>query len=291
MNLKDERAVELVKRMIRKVDVLIEPFRPGVMERLGLGPEVLLKINPRLIYARMTGWGQSGDPSYVNAAGHDANYLALSGTLSLFRRANDVAPSPPANFAGDYAGGATMLAMGVLLAHIEREKSGKGQVIDVAMVDGANYISLPVFKWLQMGLYYERRTSVDIWTRNVCLASGSHCVVCTYGVRYISQAIYTQTYRYECKDKNGSPFKRSNRHSTSSQGLELRSRRCHIKVISSHGLGCANDSVVFRTKTENEAFETNACVAPIHTPKEAAMHPHMTKRGSFGVTPGSNGKL
>ena len=151
MNLKDGRAVELVKRMIRKVDVLIEPFRPGVMERLGLGPEVLLEINPRLIYARMTGWGQSGDPLYVNAAGHDANYLALSGTLSLFRRANDVAPSPPANFAGDYAGGATMLAMGVLLAHIERQKSGKGQVIDVAMVDGANYISLPLFKWLQMG--------------------------------------------------------------------------------------------------------------------------------------------
>ena len=250
MNLKDERAVELVKRMIRKVDVLIEPFRPGVMERLGLGPEVLLKINPRLIYARMTGWGQSGDPLYVNAAGHDANYLALSGTLSLFRRANDVAPSPPANFAGDYAGGATMLAMGVLLAHIEREKSGKGQVIDVAMVDGANYISLPVFKWLQMGtILREKDERGHLDSEMSALHQAPHwCGVYVWcSITYLPIHIYTHKHiDTSAKTKNGSPFKRSNRHSTEnfSRDWNSRSRRCHIKVISSHGLGCANDSNV-----------------------------------------------
>lgn len=112
LNLKDPKAIRVIKRVVRNVDVLIEPFRPGVMERLGLGPKILLEINPRLVYGRMTGWGQTGDSNYVKSAGHDANYLALSGTLSLFRRANDLAPSPPANFAGDYAGGAAMLMIG-----------------------------------------------------------------------------------------------------------------------------------------------------------------------------------
>lgn len=259
MNLKDGRAVELVKRIIKNVDVLIEPFRPGVMERLGLGPDVLLKINPRLIYTRMTGWGQSGDPAYVNAAGHDANYLALSGTLSLFRRANDVAPSPPANFAGDYAGGATMLAMGVLLAHIERQKSGKGQVIDVAMVDGANYISLPLFKWLQMGTILREKDErghvdsemsalhqaphwcgvyvVESFFRNISSSSSfSHTSI-------KSKIKTTLTADTSAKTGSGSAFKQSNPLSTEnfSRDWNSRSRRCRIKVMWSRGLGCAND--------------------------------------------------
>jgi alpha-methylacyl-CoA racemase len=126
------------------------------MEKLGLGPEVLCVDNPGLIYARMTGWGQKGDPAYVYAAGHDSNYISISGALDLFRRGEE-RPLPPGNFAGDYAGGGTMMAMGVLLAVIERSKSGKGQVIDVAMCDGANYVALPMFKWMQPGGIFPSR--------------------------------------------------------------------------------------------------------------------------------------
>jgi alpha-methylacyl-CoA racemase len=282
MNLKDPRAVALVKRIVREVDVLIEPFRPGVMERLGLGPDVLTSMNPKLIYARMTGWGQSGDPDYVKAAGHDANYLALSGTLSLFRKANDLTPSPPANFAGDYAGGATMLAMGVLLAYIERQTSGKGQVIDVAMVDGANYISLPVFKWLQMGtILREKDERGHLDSELSALHQAPHwCGV------------------YECEDKEW----------ISVQAIEpafyrelLKGLELDIKTLPRQGdfeswpWMRKRFECIFRTKTRDEWEQvfrgTNACVAPVLTPKEAALHPHMSKRESFGVTPGSNGTL
>jgi alpha-methylacyl-CoA racemase len=150
LNLKSPEGHAAFCRIAAQADVLIEPYRPGVMEKLGLGPDVLTAANPRLIYARMTGWGQGGDEKISKSAGHDANYISIAGTLDLFRR-GDESPSPPANFAGDYAGGGMMLAMGVLLAVIERATSGRGQVIDVAMIDGANYVALPLFKWMQTG--------------------------------------------------------------------------------------------------------------------------------------------
>ena len=148
LDLKSDEGKKVFIELAKKVDVLVEAFRPGVMEKLGLGPDVVRSGNEQLIYARMTGWGQKGDPKYVYAAGHDSNYISISGALDLFRR-GDERPLPPANFAGDYAGGGVMLAMGVLLAVIEKSKSGKGQVIDVAMTDGVNYVALPLFKWLQ----------------------------------------------------------------------------------------------------------------------------------------------
>ena len=123
LDLKSPEGLAALKRLASKADVFIEPFRPGVVEKMGCGPEVLCALNPRLIYGRMTGFGQGGT-KFEKMAGHDANYLALSGTLDLFRREGD-RPAPPANFAGDYAGGGVMLAMGVLLALIDRGKSGK----------------------------------------------------------------------------------------------------------------------------------------------------------------------
>lgn len=138
INLKDPRGVALIKHLITSTDVLIDPFRPGVLEKLGLGPEVLLSLNPRLVYGRITGFRRDG--KYAMMAGHDINYLAVSGALSLLGRA-DQKPHPPGNILADFAGGGAMLFQGVLLALIARHTSGKGQVVEANMVDGSSYLS------------------------------------------------------------------------------------------------------------------------------------------------------
>jgi alpha-methylacyl-CoA racemase len=133
LDMKDPADVAVALALIEKADVLIEGFRPGVMERLGVGPAEAFKRNPRLVYGRMTGWGQSGP--LAHAAGHDLNYIALSGALHAMGR-KGAAPSPPLNLVGDYGGGALYLAMGVCAALFEAQRSGKGQVIDAAITDG-----------------------------------------------------------------------------------------------------------------------------------------------------------
>lgn len=133
VDLKDSAAVEMVLELIADADGLIEGFRPGVMERLGLGPDVCLARNPRLVYGRVTGWGQEGPLSQV--AGHDLNYIAITGALHAMGRAGQP-PTPPLNVLGDYAGGSLYLAFGLLAGMLEARNSGKGQVIDAAMVDG-----------------------------------------------------------------------------------------------------------------------------------------------------------
>ena len=129
VNLKNPKGVDTVLRLLDSADCVLEGFRPGVMERLGLGPDVCHARNPRLIYGRMTGWGQYGP--LAHAAGHDLNYIALSGALHAMGWA-DRPPSPPLNMVGDYGGGAMMLLVGVFAALFERERSGRGQVIDAA---------------------------------------------------------------------------------------------------------------------------------------------------------------
>ncbi|NXF89395.1 AMACR racemase, partial [Eubucco bourcierii] len=143
LNLKRPSGVAVLKRLCRGADVLIEPFRHGVMEKLGLGPEVLLQENPRLIYARLTGFGQTG--KYAKSAGHDINYLALSGVLSKLGR-KDEKPYAPLNLLADFAGGGVMCAVGIVMALYERTKSGKGQVIDASMVEGVAYLSSFLWK-------------------------------------------------------------------------------------------------------------------------------------------------
>ena len=138
INLKTEAGISIIKRMIESADVLLEPYRPGVMESLGVGPEEARALSPKLIYARLTGWGQSGP--YASMAGHDINYIAISGGLSLFRREGE-RPLPPCNLLGDFAGGGMLCALGILLALVERSRSGQGQVVDAAMVDGASSLS------------------------------------------------------------------------------------------------------------------------------------------------------
>eukprot|EP01091_Cochliopodium_minus_P017660 TRINITY_DN6973_c0_g1_i1.p1 TRINITY_DN6973_c0_g1~~TRINITY_DN6973_c0_g1_i1.p1 ORF type:complete len:397 (+),score=105.08 TRINITY_DN6973_c0_g1_i1:31-1221(+) len=137
IDLKKEQGKKIFLRLIEKADVLIDPFRPKVLEKLGLGEDLLLKVNPRLIFARLTGFGQKG--YYSDRAGHDINYLAVSGMLSVLGRANEN-PMYPQNFLADFAAGGLLCAFGILVAIQERTKSGKGQVIDSAMVDGTTYL-------------------------------------------------------------------------------------------------------------------------------------------------------
>ncbi|KAG0254196.1 hypothetical protein BG011_005910 [Mortierella polycephala] len=152
LNLKSPAGIQALIRLCEKADVVIEPFRPGVMERLGLGPDVLLKRNPKLVYARMTGFGQEG--RYAKMAGHDINYLAISGVLSTLGKHDDK-PSFPINLLADFAGGGLMCALGILLALQERTRSGQGQVVDAAMIDGVNYIGSFVYNMHKAGALFQ----------------------------------------------------------------------------------------------------------------------------------------
>ncbi|XP_053605935.1 alpha-methylacyl-CoA racemase isoform X1 [Plodia interpunctella] len=143
VNLKSSEGISIVKKMCCNSDVFLDTFRPGVLEKIGLGPDILLNENPRLIYARLTGYGQDG---YLkDKAGHDINYVAMSGILSLLR-SKDRAPSPPLNLLADFAGGGVLCSLGIILALFERTKSGKGQIVDASMTDGLAYISSWIFR-------------------------------------------------------------------------------------------------------------------------------------------------
>mmetsp|Transcript_18015 Transcript_18015/g.23535 ORF Transcript_18015/g.23535 Transcript_18015/m.23535 type:complete len:272 (+) Transcript_18015:131-946(+) len=174
LDLKSKEGLEVFKKLVEKADVLIEPFRPGVMEKLGLGPDVLLKLNPGLVYARMTGFGQGGDPKVERAAGHDTNYIALSGILSTLRSQGQK-PQPPVNLLGDFGGGGLICAFGILLALIERQKSGRGQVVDAAMVDGAAYLASTMVKAWSVGAWKN-----DIETTGTNLLDGGAHFYQTY---------------------------------------------------------------------------------------------------------------
>jgi alpha-methylacyl-CoA racemase len=155
LNLKSPEGIETVKKLVAKADAIIEGFRPGVMERLGLGPDDLLAINPKLVYGRVTGWGQTGP--LAKAAGHDMNYIALTGLLHAIGPAER--PVPPLNLVGDFGGGAMYLAFGVVCALLEASRSGKGQVVDAAMVDGAASLGAPIYGMLAEGMWKDQRQS------------------------------------------------------------------------------------------------------------------------------------
>ncbi|GAB3278068.1 CaiB/BaiF CoA transferase family protein [Parahaliea aestuarii] len=150
LNLKDPAGVEVLLRMVENADVLIDPYRPGVCEKLGVGPEVCLERNPRLVFARMTGWGQEGP--LANAAGHDINYISITGALYATGRAGEK-PVPPLNLVGDMGGGGMLLVNGILAALLETASSGKGQVIDAAMVDGAAQLMWMFHSFQALGVW------------------------------------------------------------------------------------------------------------------------------------------
>jgi alpha-methylacyl-CoA racemase len=179
LDLKHDDDREVLLRLLDGADVLIDPYRPGVAERLGVGPEVVMARNPAILFARMTGWGQEGP--LAHAAGHDINYIALAGALEAMGPA-DQPPPVPLNLVGDFGGGGMLLAFGIAAALVERSRSGRGQVIDVAMVDGVAALMTSVFQLEAMGLWHAGRyenwlQGAAPWYRPYATADGRHVTV------------------------------------------------------------------------------------------------------------------
>lgn len=267
LDLKSKRGLDALKRLVKSADVLVEPFRPGVMERLGLGPEVLCKENPKLIYVRMTGFGQGGDPAFRDAPGHDINYLATSGILSALRRKGE-RPLAPVNLLGDFAGGGMMCAWGIVLALFERTRSGKGQVIDAAMIDGASYVSSFVWKAWQAGGY---ENSLETTGTNL-LDSG---------------AFFYDTY--ECKDGRyvsvGAIEKKFYSALLTGMGLDIKEMPSRWDQANWPEM-TRRFTEVFKSKTRDEwgkVFEgTEACCFPVLDMQEATQLKHNKMRRTFG---------
>jgi alpha-methylacyl-CoA racemase len=259
VDLKKRDGADIVRNMIRKSDVLVESYRPGVMELLGLGPEQALSANPKLIYARVTGWGQSG--LFARSAGHDINYIALSGALSLFKRKGEK-PLPPLNILGDFAGGGMLCAMGILLALMERGRSGKGQVVDAAMLDGSAYLST-----LFYGLFANNLMSLEIGTNMVDGGAPYYQVYETRDGKYMAVgSIESQFYAQLLQGMGLNPSSLPEQNDT----------RAWPEMI--HRF-----AEIFRTKTRVE-WETifagrDACVSPVLELDEVGTHPHNKERG------------
>ncbi|MEH6409472.1 MAG: CaiB/BaiF CoA-transferase family protein [Hyphomonas sp.] len=261
LNLKDPADVETAMKLIEKADGLIEGFRPGVMERNGLGPDAVLARNPKLVYGRMTGWGQFG--SLSQAAGHDLNYIALTGALHAMGRKGE-RPSPPLNLVGDYGGGALYLAMGLLAGIINVKNGGKGQVIDVAMTDGAASLSTMFFGMKAMGVWTDDRES------NL-LDGGAHfydTYECSDGKWVSIGSIEPQFYAL-LLEKAGIT------------DPEFKSQMDRSKW------GSLKDKLIalFKTKSRDEwcaVMEgTDICFAPVLSMVEAPGHPHNAERKTF----------
>ncbi|MEM7373420.1 MAG: CaiB/BaiF CoA-transferase family protein [Bacteroidota bacterium] len=261
LNLKDPEDVEKLLELAEKADVLFEGFRPGVMEKLGLGPDELHARNPRLVIGRMTGWGQNGPLSH--AAGHDINYISLTGALHAIGRKGD-RPVPPLNLVGDYGGGGMFLVTGILAALIETQKSGKGQVIDVAMTDGSA-ILMSVFNTLHsMGLWSTKRGS------NM-LDSGAHFydVYETSDGKYISIGSIEPQFYALLIEKAGLDQKEFKAQHDWSGWPVMKEKL----------------EALFKTKTRDEWCEvmegSDICFAPVLNFVEAPQHPHHIARGTY----------
>jgi len=259
LDLKTDEGVRIIERMIRRSDILLEPYRPGVMENLGLGPITAMALNRRLIYARLTGWGQFGP--YAGMAGHDIDYIALSGTLSLFKRKGR-RPLPPCNILGDFAGGGLLCALGILLALMERGRSGEGQVVDAAMLDGAVNLST-----LFHGLLANRLMSLDIGTH---LLDGGAPFYQTYetadgkfvAVGALEERFYKVLLEGLKLDPTSLPAQNDKREWSGMKALFAE---------------------VFKQKTRDEWTAIfsgkDACVAPVLELDEVSQHPHNKARG------------
>ncbi|XP_013415868.1 alpha-methylacyl-CoA racemase isoform X2 [Lingula anatina] len=266
VNLKKTEGVAVVRKLCKSADVLIEPFRAGVMEKLGLGPKILLADNPSLVYARLTGFGQSGP--YAQMAGHDINYLAVAGVLSTLGR-KDQNPTPPVNILADMAGGGMTCALGITMALLERNKSGLGQVIDSNMVEGSAYLSS--FLW-------KTQDNQWIWNKprggNV-LDSGAHF----YDTYKTKDGLYMAVGAIEPQF-----------YSKFIEGLGLSSDS--NEQYSDWDEMKEKIAKIFATKTRDEWCQifdgTDACVTPVLGLEEAASNPHNKSKQTFLSSP--NGK-
>lgn len=261
IDLRKPGAVDAVLDLVARADVLIEGFRPGVMERLGLGPDTCLARRPALVYGRMTGWGQTGP--LAHAAGHDINYIALSGALQAIGRAGQ-APVPPLNYVGDYGGGAMLLAFGVLAALFEARRSGRGQVVDAAMTDGAALLSAMFYGLKAAGLWRNER-GVNM------LDSGAHfydTYRCADGKYVAIGAIEPRFYAelLQRLDLDAAEFKRP---LDPQRWPALKARLAEV----------------FASRTRDDWCSllegSDACFAPVLDWDEAPRHPHNVVRGAF----------
>jgi alpha-methylacyl-CoA racemase len=261
VDLKHPDGVATVLDLIASADALVEGFRPGVMERLGLGPDVCLERNPRLVYGRMTGWGQEGP--YAQAAGHDINYIALAGALEPLGRAGQP-PTPPINLIGDFGGGGMLLAFGMCAALVEAGRSGQGQVIDAAMIDGAASLMTMTWSFKHMGIWHDERGT------NM-LDTGAHFYD-TYETadgKYVSIGSIEPQFYAELLRLTGLEGAELPRQMDRSAWPELKERFAEI----------------FRQKTRDEWCEimehTDVCFAPVLAMDEAPQHPHIAERETF----------
>ena len=268
VNLKDPEAIELVLGLIDQADALIEGFRPGVTERLGLGPDVCLARNPKLVYGRVTGWGQDGPLS--KAAGHDINYISLIGAAYAIGR-EDAPPTPPLNLVGDFGGGGMLLALGVVAALLEAQKSGKGQVVDAAMTDGAAILMTAIYGMHGSGIWTDDREG------NV-LDGGAHFYNSyeTADGKFISIASIEAKFYDEFMQLTGFEDPGHAAHRDRGQWSDNKAKM----------------AAMFKTKTRDEWCEilegTDVCFAPQLDMSEAPGHPHNVARKTFvendGVT-------
>lgn len=267
LDLKNPAAIKAVKRMSLQADALIEGFRPGVMERLGLGPETLLEANPRLIYGRMTGWGQAGP--LAKRAGHDINYIALTGALHAIGT-SDRPPPPPLNLIGDYGGGGMLLALGILGALIERSHSGRGQVVDAAMVDGAALLMAPIYGMLARGRWTPER-GVNFLDGTASFYGSYACACGGYvAVGPIEPAFFAEML--ERLGLDASDF----------------DNRMDPATWPTHKARLA-EAFLSRTRDAWAAIfaDSDGCVTPILSMAEAPSHPHVAARETFVTAHGA----
>ena len=263
LDLKNPDGVATLLDLVESADALIEGFRPGVMERLGIGPDTCLARNPRLVFGRMTGWGQEGP--YSQAAGHDINYISLAGALAHFGRRGE-APVPPLNMVGDFGGGGMFLAFGVVCGLLESARSGTGQVVDAAMVDGSAVLMTMFWSFKHIGMFDENTRGANL------LDTGSHfydvyeCADGEYiSIGSIEPQFYAELLALTGLTDDPDFVKQMDPESWP----ELKSRLGEL----------------FRSKTRQEWCDimehTDVCFAPVLTMSEAAAHPHNVERSTF----------
>jgi alpha-methylacyl-CoA racemase len=262
LDMKDPAAIQQVRDLAKTADAIVEGFRPGVMERLGLGPDVLLADNPKLVYGRMTGWGQEGPMAPL--AGHDINYIALSGALHSYGRAGEK-PTFPVNAVGDFGGGGMMMAFGVVAAILSAQRTGQGQVVDCAMVDGAAILSAMTYTFFGNGMWKDER-GVNL------LDSGAHFYD-TYETadgKWISiGSIEPQFYALLRQHAGLADDPDFDAQMDAAQWPALKDKL----------------SLLFKGKTRDEWCAimdgTDICFAPVLSLAEAPRHPHNAARGTF----------
>jgi alpha-methylacyl-CoA racemase len=261
IDLKKPEGVAAAMKLVESADALLEGFRPQVMERLGLGPDECIKRNPKLIYGRMTGWGQEGP--LAHAAGHDINYIALSGVLASIGRRGE-APVPPLNLVGDFGGGGLYLALGVVAGLLEAQKSGKGQVVDSAMVDGAASLLTAIYGMHASGMWSNTRGD------NI-LDTGAHFydVYETKDGEYVSIGSIEPKFYAELLKRSGLEGQEMPRQMDRKAWPDLKEKF----------------EALFKTKTRDEWCKimegSDICFAPVLSMAEAPSHPHNIQRGTF----------